>query len=865
MKRKIAAIFAADIAGYSRLVAEDEEETLRRLKAYRKVTDEFIVEAGGRIFNTAGDAVLAEFPSAVDAVRCAIDIQESLRTRNSAFPPSRQMSFRIGITIGDVHESDGDLLGEGVNIAARLEGLADVGGICVSRGVYEQVANRVSVPFTDMGAQPIKNMDPVHAYMVGNQTGDGKARKSGKSPRDFLATLFKRVDKHSEGSAAGQSWTARLGTACDRQTLQEALVVLLALVALSKVPDAATHAPAGMLTYVVIGLLSGMVVLVAIWLLDRRLQLGWTDRGKAAVAYGAICWLGPASIPILRYVGLGSYDAGYIASTELSFFLGCVGASAALWRKFRDRTVLAALMLIALLLVYRYAVFHSSVGTLSLIVIPLPVVLAGCLLTTPQSRVSSALDAATITLVWLIPFAMGLLLAAVSRLISFPTILQGDSLIYFFAMALPTALAWPAARLARPGFTWSTVSAPVIFDRNLKAGAIILTGIYVVAFATTSAERNTPFSRCASENGVDACNTVIDSLQTSTEDRINALEIRADRYMNDSKWDQAIADRTRLIELDPKNPERYTARAELWDKIDSYDQAIADFDAAVALQPNNPKLYLGRSSLWKEKGDATRALADLNQLVRLEPSAENFAKRAEFNVASDRAAAALNDYGMAIKLDPKNVSYLKSRADLLERKGEVDAARADYMSIIQLYDATIASAPTSEAAYERATLWRRLKDYQKALADYSLAIRLDPNDKYNFDSRAHLVQEMVDGAPQVMKYLDEFVSKEPTFADNYRIRAEYRDESAIDKNLTDYDQAIRIKPDDVDLRLARAALLEKKGNLAGAIADYDRAVQIDPRNAQALYRRGMAKSSRGDRTGAADIAAAKALDPDIAN
>ncbi|WP_245288188.1 tetratricopeptide repeat protein [Bradyrhizobium sp. Ec3.3] len=335
--------------------------------------------------------------------------------------------------------------------------------------------------------------------------------------------------------------------------------------------------------------------------------------------------------------------------------------------------------------------------------------------------------------------------------------------------------------------------------------------------------------------------------------------------MNDSKWDQAIADRTRLIELDPKNPERYTARAELWDKIDSYDQAIADFDAAVALQPNNPKLYLGRSSLWKEKGDATRALADLNQLVRLEPSAENFAKRAEFNVASDRAAAALNDYGMAIKLDPKNVSYLKSRADLLERKGEVDAARADYMSIIQLYDATIASAPTSEAAYERATLWRRLKDYQKALADYSLAIRLDPNDKYNFDSRAHLVQEMVDGAPQVMKYLDEFVSKEPTFADNYRIRAEYRDESAIDKNLTDYDQAIRIKPDDVDLRLARAALLEKKGNLAGAIADYDRAVQIDPRNAQALYRRGMAKSSRGDRTGAADIAAAKALDPDIAN
>ena len=122
MKRKIAAIFAADIAGYSRLVAEDEEETLRRLASYRAVTDDFIAKAGGRIFNTAGDAVLAEFPSAVEAVRCAIDIQESLRTRNMAYPPSRQMSFRIGITIGDVVERDGDLLGDGVNIAARLEG-----------------------------------------------------------------------------------------------------------------------------------------------------------------------------------------------------------------------------------------------------------------------------------------------------------------------------------------------------------------------------------------------------------------------------------------------------------------------------------------------------------------------------------------------------------------------------------------------------------------------------------------------------------------------------------------------------------------------------------------------------------------------
>jgi class 3 adenylate cyclase len=175
MKRKIAAIFAADIAGYSRLVAEDEEETLRRLASYRSVMDDFIVRAGGRIFNTAGDAVLAVFPSAVEAVRCAIDIQESLRTRNLAYPSSRQMSFRIGITIGDVVERDGDLLGDGVNIAARLEGIAPVGGICISRTVHEQVANKLSVQFADIGEQQVKNIPtPIHAYKIEMRQDDGR-------------------------------------------------------------------------------------------------------------------------------------------------------------------------------------------------------------------------------------------------------------------------------------------------------------------------------------------------------------------------------------------------------------------------------------------------------------------------------------------------------------------------------------------------------------------------------------------------------------------------------------------------------------------------------------------------------------------
>ncbi len=165
MKRKITAILAADAVGYSRLVAEDEEDTLSRLASYRAVFSDFVTRFGGRIFNTAGDAILAEFGSAVDAVRCAVDIQESLRARNLAYTPGRQMSFRIGITIGDVVERDGDLLGDGVNVAARLESVAPDGGICISRSVYEVVANKVSLEFSDRGEQHLKNIpDPVHTY-----------------------------------------------------------------------------------------------------------------------------------------------------------------------------------------------------------------------------------------------------------------------------------------------------------------------------------------------------------------------------------------------------------------------------------------------------------------------------------------------------------------------------------------------------------------------------------------------------------------------------------------------------------------------------------------------------------------------------
>ncbi len=165
--RKIAAIMAADVAFFSRLVADNEEETLRLLSAYRDIFDDFVERYGGRVFNTAGDSVMSEFNSAVEAMRAAIDIQEVLRTHNLAHPPERWLQFRIGITIADVVERQGELLGDGVNLAARLERLAAPGGICISRAVHEAVANKVSVMFRDLGQQTVKNIPtPVHAFVV---------------------------------------------------------------------------------------------------------------------------------------------------------------------------------------------------------------------------------------------------------------------------------------------------------------------------------------------------------------------------------------------------------------------------------------------------------------------------------------------------------------------------------------------------------------------------------------------------------------------------------------------------------------------------------------------------------------------------
>ncbi len=187
MKRKIAAILAADVAEYSRLVAEDEELAVRQLVASVEVFKASIEAHGGRIFNTAGDAVLAEFQSAVEAVRSAIDIQERLSVHNESYAPKRRMMFRMGISIGDVVENGSDLLGDGVNIAARLQTLSQPGGLAISRWVQEQVAGKVAREFRDIGDQFVKNMPaPIHVFQFNPAAAGPAAPRRRRPPRRRL-------------------------------------------------------------------------------------------------------------------------------------------------------------------------------------------------------------------------------------------------------------------------------------------------------------------------------------------------------------------------------------------------------------------------------------------------------------------------------------------------------------------------------------------------------------------------------------------------------------------------------------------------------------------------------------------------------
>jgi TolB-like protein/class 3 adenylate cyclase/Flp pilus assembly protein TadD len=167
VERRLAAILAADVAGYSRLMGLDEVGTARILREHRAVSDGLVAKHGGRIVKTTGDGILLEFPSVVDAVECAVAMQTVMAERNDGVPEDRRMLFRIGINLGDILIQGDDILGDGVNIAARLESIAKAGGICISSSAYEQVRGKVAVEFSDLGEQTLKNIArPVRAYAV---------------------------------------------------------------------------------------------------------------------------------------------------------------------------------------------------------------------------------------------------------------------------------------------------------------------------------------------------------------------------------------------------------------------------------------------------------------------------------------------------------------------------------------------------------------------------------------------------------------------------------------------------------------------------------------------------------------------------
>jgi TolB-like protein len=166
--RRLAAIVAADVAGYSRLMGLDEVGTARTLREHRKVTDALVAKHGGRLVKTTGDGVLLEFPSVVDAVECAVAMQAVMDQRNEGIPEDRRMLLRIGINLGDILIEGEDILGDGVNVAARLEGIAEPGGVYLSEDAYRQVRGKVAVEFTDLGEQKLKNIErPIRAYAVG--------------------------------------------------------------------------------------------------------------------------------------------------------------------------------------------------------------------------------------------------------------------------------------------------------------------------------------------------------------------------------------------------------------------------------------------------------------------------------------------------------------------------------------------------------------------------------------------------------------------------------------------------------------------------------------------------------------------------
>ncbi len=208
-ERKLSAILAADVAGYSRLAGADEERTLARLRALRSdLIDPTVSVHHGRVVKRTGDGALIEFRSVVDAVRCAVEVQTGMVERNAGLPPERRIEFRIGVHLGDVvEESDGDLMGDGVNIAARLEGISEPGGICLSEDAYRQVRGKIAENFTDLGAKDLKNIaEPVQVYAI------APSGSPNQPPPETLrvSSLPRKTGEGGEGAASAGNISPRL-------------------------------------------------------------------------------------------------------------------------------------------------------------------------------------------------------------------------------------------------------------------------------------------------------------------------------------------------------------------------------------------------------------------------------------------------------------------------------------------------------------------------------------------------------------------------------------------------------------------------------------------------------------------------------
>ena len=208
LERQLAAILAADFEGYSRLMHGDEERTLATLTAHRSIVDDLVATAHGQIFGTAGDSVLAEFPSVVDAYSCAIAIQQSLSRANAALPEAHRMLLRIGINVGDVMMKDGDIFGDGVNIAARVEALTEPGGVCVTRGVRDHLRDRLETAFEDLGEHQVKNIPrPVRVFRaIFDLNGDFALPASFVRPKDELAASEVASENSAGGAAEIAFW-----------------------------------------------------------------------------------------------------------------------------------------------------------------------------------------------------------------------------------------------------------------------------------------------------------------------------------------------------------------------------------------------------------------------------------------------------------------------------------------------------------------------------------------------------------------------------------------------------------------------------------------------------------------------------------